>query len=186
MKKTIGLLILLMVGLSFVNTSCSCSREKSADDELAEQTDKIMEEMNRELGMPNLQNYQEKKFLKWIYELCDQEDLICHAYIFVPMTGKFVYLGECIGYGIPYSAQYSAPYKYDGVTTDKVEPGARMRDWVWSYEMVPQAEPNGLYKPEGLSATWLIMIDPTTKEISPVYMEPEIMVTPFRMKNLEE
>ena len=33
-----------------------------------------------------------------------------------------------------------------------------------SYGTMPQAEPNGLFSPVGLSATWLMMIDPETNE----------------------
>jgi len=36
--------------------------------------------------------------------------------------------------------------------------------------------------PEGLSATWLMMEDPSTKEIKPVYVEQEILVSPFKLK----
>ena len=86
------------------------------------------------------------------------------------MTGEVgQYLGECIGYGIPYSTQFSNPEK---------------RDWSnnYGYHSMPQAEPNGLFKPEGLSATWLIMVDPETGDPRPVYVEPEIIVSPFKLK----
>jgi len=46
---------------------------------------------------------------------------------------------------------------------------------------VPQADPNGLYMPQGLSATWLLMVDPKTKQARPVYVEPEIVVSPFKL-----
>ena len=46
-------------------------------------------------------------------------------------------------------------------------------------------EPNGLFMPEGLSATWLLMIDPKTNEPRPVYVEPQIIVSPFPLHNLK-
>ena len=33
--------------------------------------------------------------------------------------------------------------------------------------------------PDGLSATWLFMINPETNKPEPVYFEPTITVTPF-------
>jgi len=123
--------------------------------------------------MPTIVNFQEKKNLKWIYELCDQQDFICYAYLVNELNGTIgQYLGECIGYGIPYSAQFSNPMKNLG------DGGYNGQ----SNTVLPQAEPNGLFKPEGLSATWLIMINPVTKKPQPVYIEPAIIVSPFKLK----
>lgn len=165
----------IMVLLSFVILSLgfmSCDGTENADEQMTKQNEQILQESNRQLGMPAIVNYQEKKNLKWIYELCDQEEFICYAYLYNAMTGEVgQYLGECIGYGIPYSTQYSNPQKVDS--------------WYNSAEgvyTIPQAEPNGLFKAEGMSATWLIMIDPNTKEPRPVYVEPDIIVSPFKLK----
>jgi len=46
---------------------------------------------------------------------------------------------------------------------------------------LPQADPNGLFMPTSSSATWLMMIDPETNKPRPVYIEPEIIVSPFRL-----
>ena len=157
----------LMIGLiALVFTSCNY--ESSSDKIQQQQTEQVLSEANRQIGMPAITNFQEKKNLKWIYELCDQENLICHAYLFNEMKGEIgQYLGECIGYGVPYSTQFSNPEKqvYSGFTFS-----------------LPQAEPNGLFKPEGMSATWLIMIDSSTKKQRPVYIEPMIIVSPFKLK----
>ena len=150
----------------------SCDKKiNSSDRELQEKTEIAIQESNREIGMPAIVNFQEKKNLKWIYELCDKENLVCYAYLFNEMQGTIgQYLGECIGYGIPYSTQYSNPEKviYEG-------------GYERGFGSLPQAEPNGLFKPTGLSATWLIMIDPETKEPRPVYIEPLIIVSPFKL-----
>lgn len=168
------ILLFTLVSLSVI--SCEVKPQKpNADLEIQNKTEQSMQEANRQTGMPAIINFQEKKQLKWIYELCDQENLICHAYLFNELKGEIgQYLGECIGYGIPYSTQYSSPEKYGDVKGG--EYGARN-----PYTM-PQPEPNGLFKPEGLSATWLIMIDPNTKKPRPVYIEPTIIVSPFKLK----
>lgn len=68
-------------------------------------------------------------------------------------------------FGVPFSAQYTNPEKYIRHTGT----------------ILPQADPNGLYMPVSSSATWLMMIDPETKEARPVYIEPEIVVSPFKL-----
>ena len=170
----------LMIGLiTLIFTSCVEVTEPkpNADLEVQQKTELAMQEANRQSGMPAIINFQEKKNLKWIYELCDQENLICHAYLFNELKGEIgQYLGECIGYGIPYSTQYSNPER---VANFRGDYGQYADDAVYT---IAQPEPNGLFKPEGLSATWLIMIDPTTKKPRPIYIEPAIIVSPFKLK----
>lgn len=156
---------IILLSLLIASTMISCNIEPSADQTMKRQTEETMKEAAKQIGMPAIINFQEKKNLKWIYELTDQENLICYAYLFNEFKGEIgQYLGECIGYGIPYSTQFSNPETYyiSGTT-------------------LPQPEPNGLFKPEGLSATWLIMVDPETKQPRPVYIEPAIIVSPFKL-----
>ena len=167
------LIAIFAIGL----TSCvdSPSKAPSADQELAKQTEQAMQEANRETGYPAITNFQEKKVMKYIYELRDQEDLICHAYYFNTLEGKLGdYIGKCIGYGLPYSTQFSNP--------EKVMENSKSSTYGSVYGTLPQPEPNGLFMPEGLSATWLLLIDPETNEPRPVYIEPTIVVSPFKLK----
>lgn len=174
--KKVTILLVALIAVVFM----SCKDNKpSADAQLQKQTELAMQEANKQVGMPGIVNFQEKKNLKWIYELCDQEDFICHAYLFNAMTGEVgQYLGQCIGYGIPYSTQFSNPEKV--IEGDKAI-GYDLTG-IGTLMTIQQPEPNGLFKPEGLSATWLIMIDPETKKPRPVYVEPEIIVSPFKLK----
>lgn len=135
--------------------------QEKSDDIMREKTEKSMSEMNRQIGMPAIKNYQERKLAKMIFELRDQENLITYTYI-ITMTGKKIFLGKSIGYGLPYSVQYTNPEKYEinGAT-------------------LPQADPNGLFMPSGLSATWVMLIDPKSGKARPVYVENEIIVSPF-------
>lgn len=170
-KLTLIFAIILLISCDELAT------ESHSDIELQKNTEIALQESNRELGMPAIINFQEKKNLKWIYELCDKENLVCHAYLFNEMQGTIgQYLGECIGYGTPYSTQYSNPDKIVDADDYGVNNYHSENDVV----VISQAEPNGLFKPTGLSATWLIMIDPKTKEPRPVYVEPLIIVSPFK------
>ena len=176
MKKVLFALSVILV-LAVI--SSSCRRGQNSDTEMAKAMEQLQDQGNESVGVPAIVNFQEKKTLKWIYELCDQADLICYLYLGNEMEGKIgQYLGRCLGYGIPYSAQFSNPVKYTGVTANKVADFAG-RNWVYDYVLLPQAEPNNIFKPEGLDATWVIMLDPAMGEPWPVYIEQHILVSPF-------
>jgi len=160
MKRFILALIVLCCFVAF--SGC----EKTADMKQAQQTEALMVEVNNQIGLPNIVNFQQKKLMKMIFELCDKEDLITYAYIKSDYQGKLFFIGKCIGFGIPFSAQYTNPMVYK-----------KVRAGTWS-EM-PQPDPNGLFMPTSSSATWLMMIDPKTDLPRPVYIEPEIVVSPF-------
>lgn len=172
-----SLIFLGSVMVLIFSTSCKESIPVTTEVDIQSKTEAAMSEANRQVGMPAIVNFQEKKLMKQIYELRDQEDLVCHAYLFNKMTGEVgQYLGKCIGYGLPYSTQFSNPQRVVDVHDFGVE----------SYEsnasaVIPQPEPNGLFMPEGLSATWLLLIDPETNKPRPVYIEPEIIVSPFKL-----
>lgn len=167
MKKII---LLVSTGLFVFNIFCfNVSSFQSFSIGSAEQkqeraTKKLISEAHKQIGMPSIMNFQERKLAKMIFELRDQANLVTYAYIVAKNTGKLVFIGKCIGFGLPYSVQYTNPQKYEtnGAT-------------------LPQADPNGLYMPSGLSATWLMMIDPKTQKPRPVYVEPEILVSPFKL-----
>lgn len=151
----------------------ACSETSSTTDEKQEaKTEQLMAEADRQVGMPNVANFQQKKLMKMIYELNDKEDLITYAYIKSDYLGKLFFIGKCIGYGIPFSAQYTNP--------------ERIADAAHSYgfAILPQPDPNGLFMPTSSSATWLIMIDPATNKPRPVYLEPEIVVSPFPLHDI--
>lgn len=169
--KTRILLFLLTLVLTIIFTQgCHDPKNTSkAEQAQTEATNKILDEINREIGLPDLKNFQQKRTLKMIMEMCDQTDLICYAYLKSEYTGKLTFLGKCVGFGVPFSAQYTNPYKLQAFDL----PGT------WHYELIPQADPNGLYMPTSSSATWLLMVNPKTQEVQPAYIEPEIVVSPF-------
>lgn len=165
MKRFIMLLITISCAISFMGAERGCTTN-NAEREQQRKTDEMANEVNKQIGMPNIINFQERKLAKMIFELRDQENLICYAYIKSDYNGKLTYMGKCIGYGLPYSVQYTNPMKDHPDT--------------WQFS-IPQADPNQLYMPSGLSATWLMMIDPKTKKARPCYFEPEIVVSPFKL-----
>ena len=174
------ILIVAVFTIKNVYSSAKNPKATSADQIQQEQTARSLGEAQRQVGMPNIVNWQQRKLMKLIYELCDKEDLICFAYLKSDYTGKLTYLGKCIGYGIPFSAQFTNPSR---ICDTEREGGAngKYQD-AGEIQVIPQADPNGLFMPTSSSATWLMMIDPTTNKARPVYIEPEIVVSPFKLK----
>lgn len=165
MKRTIFISLLMFLFI----VGCELD-DKSADSIQREQTERLMQEVNRQVGLPNIVNYQQKKLMKMIMELCDKEDLVCYAYLHSEYTGKLLYLGKCYGFGVPFSAQYTNP--------------ERLTNPNWhDSPTLPQPDPNGLFMPTSSSATWLIFVNPETQEPSPGYLEPNIIVVPFILPN---
>ena len=130
-----------------------------------------MKEGERQTGLPGIVNFAEKKAVKWLYELRDDPEFRTFSYIFVPMTGKFVKICDSVGYGINASIQYSNPEKL--VRTDLGQYDGNVP--------VPQAEPNGLFMPEGLAATYLMCVNPAKEDVYAMYVEPEVLVTPVAL-----
>ena len=163
----------LLPVFGFISGCDNVSSTPNADQRQAQATEQAMAEADRQIGMPAIVNFQERKLAKMIFELRDKEDLICYAYIVNHMTGELVFIGKCLGFGLPYSVQYTNPERMD-----TVDGGASFARNPYT---LPQPDPNGLFMPSGLSATWLMMIDPSTNEPRPVYVEPEILVSPFQL-----
>ena len=105
MKKrllTIGIIGTLMASMLVGCDESSTSKENIYTEEMKQQ----IFDMH---GMPQISNGYEYSQLKEIYELRDDPNLICYWYTKNDMSGKWVYQGTCIGYGIPYSASLTAP-----------------------------------------------------------------------------
>lgn len=91
MKKSF---IISMLLLSVLALGSGCAQEAiNADSIQAKQTEIALSEAQRQIGMPNIVNFQQRKLMKTIYELCDKEDLVTYAYIKSDYQGK-LFLSE--------------------------------------------------------------------------------------------
>lgn len=153
--------LLLLFGLILIRCG-----EPTADDKDSQRQEQLQAQGQAQTGLPAIVNFQDKKMLKSIYEMRDNEKLICYAYLFNEFQGKVVYIGKCLGYGIPYSTQYSNPEKYEYHSGGSCT--------------LPQAEPNGLFMPSSSAGTWIMLLD-STGSPHPVYVEPNVIVTPFKL-----
>lgn len=152
---------LILSALAFtVVVATGCDR---AEIQQERKTDQAIEQANQTLGMPAVTKFTERRLLKQIYELRDDEKLICYAYL-EGLDGKLHFMTKCLGYGIPYATQYSNPTQLSGR---------------------PQAEPNGLYMPNQAEGTWLMVPDPKGNP-HPVYVEPRVVVSPLKIATAME
>lgn len=162
MNKRIIVVGAIFAALCLGGAGCEWTTSEAREEE-REYQEELMNQSNDAVGQPDITNFYEKKLAKEIFELRDDSDLICYAYTKCEGSGKYVYLGRCMGYGLPYSTQYTAPE-------------AVVR-WNGNDNVLPQADPNGLYMPDGMSATWLYLIDENTGDAQITYAEPEIIVS---------
>lgn len=164
-----------LILLAIMATGCNLDKaNRTADRRQSEETERMLGDAHRQVGMPDIVNFTERKLARDILELRDSESLVTYCYI-VNMHGDLIYLGEAIGFGLPYSVQFTNP--------ERVEHKHTMNGG--SYGTLPQADPNGLFMPDGLSATWILLKDPEGGEARPVYMEPQIIVSPFKLSHVK-
>lgn len=184
MKRKNIFIILAMLSLLILSVGCTTAPTKNVEQQETRAVQDSLEEASRQIGSPHIDDFFEKKTAKQIFELRDNSELVTYAYT-TNLDGKFVYLGKAIGFGLPYSVQYTNPEKLVNSY------GLSFSEW-WPVRnkhgtgdspkyTLPQADPNGLYMPEGLSATWLMLINEKTGEPEIIYTEPSIVVTQSKL-----
>jgi hypothetical protein len=163
-----GIVIFAMISMFFIS---GCIEEKPSSDSIQrQQQERILAEGTAQTGMPSIKNFRERKLLKDIFELRDQSGLATYTYLWSEMQGKKVFFCDSIGYGIPYATQYTSPQKdiYYGTSSAQ-------------HLAMPQADPNGLFSPASAEGTWVMCKNPQGNDVKPVYIEPKIIVSPFKL-----
>lgn len=163
MKKVVLAVVLLVVVA--LAAGCGNMSAEQSDVQQRQQQEQLLQEATAQTGMPNIKNFRERKMAKDIMELRDKEGVTTYTYVYSPMIGKFTFVGESIGYGLPYSTQYTNPEKVqeqgsDGITT------------------LPQADPNALFSAGSSEATWVMLKGPDGKAHA-TYIEERTTVTDF-------
>jgi hypothetical protein len=150
-----------------------CSVPESSDRIQARQQEQLAAEATAQTGMPAIKNFRERKLMKENMEMRDQDGLVTYTYLVAEYSGSLVFLCNSIGYGIPAAAQYTNPQKIV-----QVENGERI--------VLPQADPNGLFSPASAEGTWVNCANPSGEtKTRPVYIEPRIVVSPFKLDGLK-
>ena len=171
MKRVLALvLIVVMVGI----VGCSSTdtiENKTSDQVQAEKAERVNKQKTLRVGEPSITNFYEANQVKEIYEKRDNAELLCYAYT-KNIDGQLVYLGISKGFGVNASIQFSNPVKVQSAEDDY---------GIWSADgkgpiLVPQAEPNGLFMPEGLMATYISILNEDTGEFGLSYVEDNLNV----------
>ena len=179
MKKK--LLAVGVIGVLMASMLVGCGQRETASSKENNYTQDLMEQSSDIVGYPNVTNLFEKAKLKEIYELRDDPNLICYWYTKNDMTGKWIYQGECIGYGIPYTTQFTQPdtMQRAALPVLDINGNDKGRNEYFT-EVLPQADPNGLYSSASTSATWILTTD-KDGNIKPTYVESEITVSQSKL-----
>ena len=162
MKK---LMFSFAVILAFVFIGCD-DNLPTADKQQQAQQEAMSRQSNAQVGAPGIANFTEKKIVRKLYELRDQ-NIATYAYI-PDMQGRLWHLCDSIGYGLPYGVQFTNPDKH-------------VYDGQYNVYNIHQAEPNGLFMPPTAEGTWVICAD-SKGGMAPVYVEPHVIVSPFKLR----
>ena len=171
-KKLLG----LVVAISFV-MCCGfdgCG-DNTPDQQQAAQQKAVSAQGNQQVGMPGVTNFTEKKLVRTLYELRDQQ-VPTFAYT-MDMNGNLHHICDSLGYGLPYGVQFTNPQR----------PAEGWETHEQGNITLPQAEPNGLFMPPGAEGTWVICIDHSKPSgFAPLYSEPRVIVSPFPLTSVGE
>jgi len=138
----------------------------SSDQDFQKQQEQLMKQAFNAVGMPAITNFAERRQLKQIYEMRDQ-NVATYTYL-VGWDGKVGQkLCDSVGFGIPYATEFTSPqrptYSTNGIAT------------------LPQADPNTLFSPAAADGTWVLCLNPDTHKATPLYVEPKVIVSPFKL-----
>lgn len=187
--KTLSLLFI--VPLIIAAVGCMGNVTQSNDSKIAEQQEIQQAEGDAQVPPPSIVNWNEKRMLKLIQEKRDQAKLPTWTYT-KNMDGKYTFVCESIGYGIPYNTRANNPMHYEYMTTRTGVNNAgsggggyytdNQGHTVWGeHAIVPQAEPNGLFIPDDAKGTWNLCKDPRTGKPDVTYQEEDVSVFPYQL-----
>lgn len=179
-------LLAIPLAILLASTASSCSTDNSGANRETHAQMIAEEQASVAVGMPAVTNYTEKRQLKAIYELRDRPNLVTYTYT-IDMQGKRhrVCPTNSVGFGIPYATQYTAPLALSMGRAQYPDGTGYGQSSGWTEWQRPQPEPNALHMPSSAEGTWVICVDPKTKELAPTYVEPRVVVYTFEMPAMD-
>jgi hypothetical protein len=163
----LSLLVLLLVVSSFISAPAYAA---GSDDKFEAAVEAQVQAIQAKHGTPAIVNGRDYLTTKEMYEYRDRANFATFSYL-QDNRGKFHCAGLSVGYPMPASVQISNPRKYVQSSSS------------YGILTLPQAEPNGLFMPDGLSATYQKIINPNTGEVSLGYFEDDLIVLPYELPN---
>ena len=165
----------LIAVFALIPCLAGCMEESVSDKREREQTARLTEQASTQVGMPGITRFTEKRNLKMLYELRDDPKLTTVAYI-VDLNGHLHKFCDALGYGFPYATQFTNPQRDTYYGNGNATSGTAV------HFQMPQPEPNGLFMPGAADGTWVMCLNPETKAVQPVYVEPRVIISPFPLK----
>jgi len=167
-KKLLGtaIIALALVGVLLL---AGCGKE-SADAKDQKNVDKQQDQYSVAQPVPHFDYSLERDVYIQLYK-ARNNNVATHT-VWRSQFGKV--LGDCpsIGYPIPYDSSLTNPLKIGRV---------KMRGGGGAYDVIEQAEPNGLYSSKNSIATWIrcvVEIDGVAKQV-PLYEENMVSAYPY-------
>lgn len=176
-----------------VMAGCYSTANQSNDSKIAQQQERQQAEGDAQVPPPSIVNWNEKRIAKMIQEKRDTLDLATWTYT-KNLDGKYTFVCDSVGYGLPYNTRANNPVHYEFVTTrtGAMYSGSNQGGYysddqgnrVWGeHAVVPQPEPNGLFIPDDAKGTWNLCKDPKTGKPDVTYQEEDIAVFPYKLPN---
>lgn len=173
MKRTLLITTSMTVLAFFLLTAESCDEQSTTDKEsLAQQA--ATGEANAKVGFPSTPNWTEKTLARMIIEKRDQPHLQTYTY-FVGVHNEHTPLCRSEGYGLPETTQFTAP--------SSVQRTAQTGNSNW--EILPQADPNGLYSSPSAQGTWVLCLEKSGK-VEPQRSEPNVVTLSVPWDQLDQ
>lgn len=169
-RKILAAVATSVLGI-FVLSADDCDGDNKSDRIQNQKQEQLSLQAVQSVGLPSIVNFQEKRVLKQILELRDTAHLSTITYT-QDLNAGLHKLCDSIGYGIPYATQYTNPSR-------QAYPGYH------DSAILPQADPNGLFSPASAEGTWVLCLNPQTKDVSPVYVEPRVIVSQFPLPGVK-
>ncbi len=176
----------VLLGLALFTLVACQNIAESNDSKIARQQEKQQEEASAQVPPPSIVNWNEKRFLKLVQEKRDQVNLSTWTYT-KNMDGKYTFVCESIGYGIPYDTRSNNPEHYEFVST-RTGPTSNCAYTTpdggcvhGEFHLMPQPEPNGLHIPSSAKGTWNLCKNPENGKPEVTYQEEDVAVFTYRL-----
>lgn len=170
MKRALFSLALVAPILLANDGGCTTDTDPASSRQAAA-TAQSMNSADRQIGMPRIVNFSQRKLLKNAYEDMDQTIL---TWVYTQgLDGRFVCVGQALGYGVSMGTSFTAP-EYPRYIYGEGQAASG------TYTLA-QPEPNGLYTPTSGDATIVDLVDPQTGQAHTAMVEPKVVTVPFRL-----
>lgn len=153
----------------------ACGRDApiTADQLASAQQEQIAKRAQDEVGIYQPTNFVRKRLANRIGQMLDSPNLATISYA-QGLDGKLRCIGHTIGFPLPGATQTTSPQKWEKPVY--FDSDGNQHAWASGYEhgvQVPQAEPDQLFSPSQMDATWILLVN-KKGVAAPAYFEGHV------------